>query len=402
MQRAYISHIMKSLASFSLLLSTLAFGCADGVDSQTLALTESTPDAVGVLRLLNDPQVDFTLLDDAVRLDRRAAKNLIEHRDGPDGFYGTNDDDLFGSIEEADALPYVGPSALAKLLSYAEANGYLPGPEDILGSFDGVPFTVAQAETALQLCNEESEGVLDVEIALDRRAVTSILNARPIVSMSELASLYYVGGSALSRLKDYVALPVERADCKHNGACPDGEVCEGIPFDGSSEFGKCRPVANIPNVGANCNVGNPCGPDLFCGGLTFGGGGMCIADWQQDTFENTTQRFIPQDTPIPVATSVTVRGQATVPFDITVDVDLAHDDPHSLKIVLLDPNGADAVLWDGPNEGNAAFPGSFIALGNISRDDMVNGRWLLRITNEEGQGLGNLHGWTLWLSSNFD
>ena len=73
-----------------------------------------------------------------------------------------------------------------------------------------------------------------------------------------------------------------------------------------------------------------------------------------------------------------------------------------LDFTYYDPNGTDAVLWDGPSE-TGPFPTEPIpALGNISRDDMVNGRWLLRIENVGGGGLGNLHGWTLWLSSNFD
>ena len=219
--------------------------------------------------------------------------------------------------------------------------------------------------------------------------------------MPELAALFYVGPSALGRLKDFVATPTTRADCRHDGDCSGNGRCEGIPFDGSSEFGKCRPRGHVLGAGNDCAIDDPCGPGLFCGGLTFRSTGMCVADWQQDTFVNNTQRFIGQD-PTPVATSVVVRGQATVPFDITVDVELAHEDPSSLKVVLFDPNGTDAVLWDGPSEGGAAFPGSFIALGNISRDDTVNGRWMLRVFNVEGRGLGNLHGWTLWLSSNFD
>ncbi len=394
--------LMKLLAALSLPLILTACDASHDVTESSKPLTQDAANAIGVTRLLNDPSTSFEILDDDVALDRRAARNLIAHRDGSDGFYGTSDDDLFDDIAEADAVRYVGPSALAKLLAHAEANAYIPGPEDLLGRFDGVTFTFAEAESALQLCNNESEGVLDDEIGLDRRAVTSILDARPISGMGELASLYYVGGSALGTLKAYVAQPQARIDCRGTAECPSSEVCEGIPFDGSSEFGKCRPLANIPGVGDDCSINQPCGPNLFCGGLTFGGGGMCIGAWQQDTFVNTTGRFIPQQTPQPIATSVTVRGQATVPFDITVDIDLSHDDPHSLKIVLFDPNGTDAVLWDGPNEGSASFPRSFVALGNISRDDTVNGRWVLRITNESGSGLGTLHSWTLWLSSNFD
>ncbi len=71
------------------------------------------------LALVNDPATTFTLLDDDVRLDRRAAQNIIDRRP-------------FATLAELDAVPYVGASALAKLGDYALANGYGeadPGPE---------------------------------------------------------------------------------------------------------------------------------------------------------------------------------------------------------------------------------------------------------------------------------
>lgn len=387
----------------SVALVAVAACATNGSDLQreSYALSEDTPEAVGVVRLLNDPHVDETTLDIDVALDRRAARNLVAHRNGPDGFEGTNDDQPFGSLDEVDAIRYVGPSAMAKLLDYAQRNAIVPGPEDILGSFDNVVFTVQQAQETLALGNLASVDELDNEYGLDRRAVNSILDARPIETMSELASLYYVGGSALRALRAEFFAPTDRTDCQTHSECRTDQRCEGIPYDASSEHGKCRPFGNIPGVGENCSVADPCGPELFCGGLTFGGGGMCIGAWQQDTFENSTVVDILQGEE-PVVTAATVRGQATVPFDITVDVNLDHSAPHSLRIVLFDPNGTDAVLWDGPNELGNAFPDSFIALGNISRDDTVNGRWLLRIWNVDGTGVGSLNGWSLWLSSNFD
>ncbi|HBQ18539.1 MAG TPA: hypothetical protein DEF51_47910, partial [Myxococcales bacterium] len=64
-------------------------GDLDGVggkaDGASLAL-EGTREGYGVLRLLNDGEgSDFVFLDDVVALDRRAATNLVAHRDGADG-----------------------------------------------------------------------------------------------------------------------------------------------------------------------------------------------------------------------------------------------------------------------------------------------------------------------------
>ena len=45
----------------------------------------------------------------------RAAKNLITHRDGQDQRFGTQDDDAFDTIQEVDAVAYVGRTAFAQL-----------------------------------------------------------------------------------------------------------------------------------------------------------------------------------------------------------------------------------------------------------------------------------------------
>jgi len=45
----------------------------------------------------------------------RAAKNLVAHRDGADGEFGTSDDDLFDSIEEVDDVDFTGPTAFTQL-----------------------------------------------------------------------------------------------------------------------------------------------------------------------------------------------------------------------------------------------------------------------------------------------
>ncbi|MBP6630257.1 MAG: hypothetical protein KBG28_18270 [Kofleriaceae bacterium] len=48
-------------------------------------------------------------------LSSRAAKNLVAHRDGADGAFGTADDDLFDDIAEVDAVPYIGLYSMRKL-----------------------------------------------------------------------------------------------------------------------------------------------------------------------------------------------------------------------------------------------------------------------------------------------
>jgi len=378
---------------FAVLL--LAGACVDQTEVGTSqnGLVDGVPESVGLLAFLNAPSTTFAVLDDEVPLDRRAATNLMAARP-------------FTSVAQVDAVKYVGEKSLAKLVEFATAQGFVPSGSDVLGSYDGVEFTVDQAEAALRIVNEESDGVLSGEVKLDSRAINSILAARPVVSMDHLAGLYWVGTKGLERLRDYVTNfipePDVRADCRHHGECAADERCRGITEIGRSvEYGKCAPLGSLPGYWDDCSDSNPCQDNLFCSGQTWGGGGWCSPMWMQDTFYNETQRFIPQDGSI-VATGVYVYGQASVPMDIVLDIDLSHSNPHDLTITVYDPQGTDAVVWDGPNMTGQPFPSTFVAMGNISRDDMVNGRWLLRVVNVGGGGTGNLHKWNMWISSRWD
>ena len=163
---------------------------------------EGTPEGVGVLDLLNDEATTFDVLDRDVPLDRRAAGNLIAHRDGGDRRWGTTDDDVYGSLDEVDAVRFVGQRSMDRLVSFASKTGWVPGAEDLLGIYDGVSFTVEEAETTIAFVNRLDEQQLDVQMGLDVRAARSIAIAQPIETVDQLSRLYYVGHSALSILKN--------------------------------------------------------------------------------------------------------------------------------------------------------------------------------------------------------
>ncbi len=67
-----------------------------------------------VLLLLNDRSTDSDRLFDA-GVHRRAANNLAEFRAGDDERLGTDDDRYFRSLEEVDAVFFVGPAAIQQL-----------------------------------------------------------------------------------------------------------------------------------------------------------------------------------------------------------------------------------------------------------------------------------------------
>ena len=183
---------------------SLVFACAptDGLVSHqaatssqaeaTRTLVDGSPEAVGVVNFLNDAATTFAVLDDDVPLDRRAATNLIERRDAWP----------FATLAQVDAVKWVGPKSLDRLATFAEDAGHVPGWTDTLGTWDGITFTVYEAEGTINFVNEASEATLDDEVPLDRRAVNSILEARPLASVLELSELYYVGHSAMELLLD--------------------------------------------------------------------------------------------------------------------------------------------------------------------------------------------------------
>jgi hypothetical protein len=183
--------------------AALCAGCATAplnIETGDHAITSGSPEAIGVVDLLNDPATDIDLLDHDAGLNVRAARNLIHHRDGWDGVLGSYDDDPFGDIDEVDSVRWVGPAAIASLVEFAANEGFIPEGADILGTWDNVTFTVNVADAVLAFVNDSDHSTLDHEVGLDRRAADSITAALPIASVEELAGLYFVGTTALEAL----------------------------------------------------------------------------------------------------------------------------------------------------------------------------------------------------------
>jgi len=374
----------------------------DEADATEIPLVDGTPDAVGVFALLNDVTTTLEVLDDDARLDRRAAENLMAHRNGEDAEPGTEDDETFDTVADVDDVSWVGPSTLNRLAAFARESGWVPEGDEVLGTYDEVTFSVNDAEAVLELVNTADEAQLDVEVGLDRRAVDSILEARPLTTVLALSELYYVGASALLKLKAFASQTnagAEGSDCAANDDCDAGLSCGGIPYDGSPEIGKCIDNSNIPGEELECNATESCQEDLFCSGMTvYGGSGFCRKMWMQGTYESQEIVAIPDGTGTAATSTVVVYGQATVPEDIVVTLDLDHPRPEDLVIRLISTNGSDSMLWNhDPNAGRETNP----ALG-IERDNYVNGAFTLEIVDTVAGESGTLRGFSLWVSSRYD
>ena len=162
-------------------------------DDGVYRVTEGSPAALGMIAFLNDSSTTVDLLDDQVGLDVRAARSIMAFRDNS----------AFDDVDEIDGCYYVGASALSRIETWAtEHNWVALNDDDVLGTWDGVEFTLAQATSTLELANTGSFNYLDDNLGLDARAVRSIVEARPVESIQQLAGLYYVGRTALTTLRE--------------------------------------------------------------------------------------------------------------------------------------------------------------------------------------------------------
>jgi len=358
--------MFRSIAGFAAVVSLSA--CSDvlmpvdgeaDVDASS-RIAESSADAFGILNLLNDTEIGLDVLDDDAGLDSRAARSLIWHRNGPDGIAGTQDDDLFDSIAEVDDQYYVGATALDRLAAYAEANGFTPGDYDIVGSWDGVWFTLADVHATLDLANTATEAELDDTYSLDSRAVKGILEGRPFDTMDGLADAYYVGGSALTSLRDHAAAHiggVEGDSCAQTDECADGFVCLGA--------------------------------------INWGEGIFCTTEDATGTYTQSPLASIPDGGEL--SDSVVVDDLRSVPIDVVLTLDIDHERPEDLVVLLEDGNGQVATVWN-----RDANPAAENIVRAFPSDDMVNGTWTLTVLDEVAGVEGKLVSWELYITSTWD
>jgi DNA uptake protein ComE-like DNA-binding protein len=197
-------------------------------------MEEGSREALGVLAFVNDAATTLTVLDVDAALDSRAAKSILAHRDGADGLAGTKDDNAFDSVQELDDVKYVGDSALAALLAYATAHGWVPASEDYYGTVETVSFTYAEAEGVVALANTASEAELDEDAGLDSRAAKALVAGRPFTDVEAVAAAKYVGPTALTALKAYVNAP-PLLDAAEAVAALNTDV-SGLLFSSESDY----------------------------------------------------------------------------------------------------------------------------------------------------------------------
>lgn len=189
------------------LSGVLLTGCAASDDPTqargfaALGLVDQTPEAMGIITFLNHPDTTDVILHHDVGLSVDAATDLVTWRDGPDGLCGTPDDQGFASLDDIDAIAQLTDDEVDRLLDWVTGPGANGGRGASLGMVDSVPFTVGEAELTMALVNHAHPDFLIDICNVDRRAVTSIVDARPVANVHRLAALYWVGPKTLQLLK---------------------------------------------------------------------------------------------------------------------------------------------------------------------------------------------------------
>jgi len=124
--------------ALSLAVSSFAFaGCADAdIDDDVeqgdeSELIEGSPEAVAVLKLVNDKSVDRAAIVADAKLSTSTASKIISYRDGADKTPGTADDNPFDTLSELRSK--VAASTINKLVNMARLRGLL-GSIDVIFS----------------------------------------------------------------------------------------------------------------------------------------------------------------------------------------------------------------------------------------------------------------------------
>ena len=180
-----------------------AFGCAmptvqEPVPAQglpTLPVPEASEDELQALDFLNDPATDFRTLDQEVGINRRGARNLMAHRNGPDGIFPSYDDDTFQTLAEVERVRYVGPVSVQKILDFARDRMVDPGV-----MVEGVLFSAIDEEAVLWGLSRANVEELTYEIGIASHAAEGIISAGPHDSIVDVAAIEYVGQATLLSL----------------------------------------------------------------------------------------------------------------------------------------------------------------------------------------------------------
>lgn len=450
----------KPLTFALVLLTLLVSACSIEVDdTQTEGYGKSGSHAtLGanqvalILAFVNHPGTDYDTLDQLVRLDRRAAENIIAHRDGADGVVLTGDDQPFHQLADLLAIKFVGDSALNKLNAYAASN---PPPAGEIA--EGVEFSGWERQAVLFGVSNGSADELRAA-GLNATQAANLVASAPYETITAIGDVAQIGPAALGKLRSAAAgfwHQLHGSGGKNLAGTYDGvafdhetatvalEIANLAPLHvltgasvhtaGAQAIVAARPHADLAAVAATSGVGTAtmqglydfaaagswsapvygdktldqecsakwdCAQGLICAGYTLDFA-ICRPEWMAGAFHNKKSTAIPDGSASGIKSTLQVSGLASVPEDVILHLDIDHPRPSDLRVVLEQPgwpSGAQAIVW----QPGSAGPSTVIVGWGIERDAMVNGTWALYVVDTVTGEAGTLKGWSLELTSRWD
>lgn len=195
----------------AILAGAAGVGAGCDVAIEAGAPVDGTVEATALLRFVDYHGTTARVLEVEGGVSSASADRIVSYRNGADGVPGTKDDEVFGSVGELATVSGLSGTSLMRLGQWAVTRGWDDGDDAWVGVYDGVGFSLSDAEATLEVANTAPESILDIEARLRSDAVASILAARPIFSVEQLASLPRVGQVNLSQLRGYAVARAEAA-----------------------------------------------------------------------------------------------------------------------------------------------------------------------------------------------
>ncbi len=191
-------------------------------------------------------------------------------------------------------------------------------------------------------------------------------------------------------------------DCTSDADCTVGR-CLGNSE--GNDLGRCTVLSGFGEQ-TMCSTAEECdiGQGLLCAGLTRTDDGICFPAWMRGNFGESGADDEGLDLAIPDGTgtlerTLLVYGLATVDMDVGLELDGFHGEPGQLRVTLTNPAGNEVNVPLSTEEGRIEVAGSLVG---FSGDELVNGVWTLRITDEAAGTSGTLTAWHLRIGSRFD
>lgn len=315
----------------------------EGTDVFVHGLEEGTLEARMVLELANS--ADFVTLDDSVRLDRRAAENIVAARP-------------YESLEKLDDVAYVAEDAFIKLFDYASDNDFA----DLVSTYnyndDAVRFVEVHMTTEWitesHAMDTPTTDVIDRYTRNDRYHYILELDVEGNIIGGE-----WVGNSIVSH-PDFVWLPTAAY-----GGNPSIDI--DIVREMIAESRKDDTEPTEPTEPAEGEV----------------------------SFSVTEVTEIPDNDPNGATSVLTIEDQGMV-AGVTIDLAIGHTYRGDL-VVELRHGGVSVAVFDGNDVDNGWEDDVTLEAQALSgfEGSSLSGDWELRVVDTMGQDTGSIESWTL-------